>query len=195
MKGLVLAIVGLAALIGLGFYVTGPKHSIVAPTEPEAAMSAVLSQAAENSSPAKTRPIEHLEAKSQPARRVAPPMAAVSASESAITLALDEVIETLLSPQATFEQKQTVWRQIKDVGQMDQAISDLEQKWAGDPRSAALPTELGQAYLKKAGMTQDIREQAILGTKADKTLDDALALDPSNWEARFVKAVGMSYWP
>ena len=41
----------------------------------------------------------------------------------------------------------------------------------------------------------DVREQAILAMKADKTLEAALNLDPSNWEARFIKAVGMSYWP
>src|SRR5215468_3579417 len=31
--------------------------------------------------------------------------------------------------------------------------------------------------------------------KADQTLEAALNLDPSDWEARFTKVAGMSYWP
>jgi cytochrome c-type biogenesis protein CcmH/NrfG len=31
--------------------------------------------------------------------------------------------------------------------------------------------------------------------QADKLFDSALTLDDSNWEARFMKAVAMSYWP
>ncbi len=42
---------------------------------------------------------------------------------------------------------------------------------------------------------QDIREQGILGMKADQSFDAALNSDPANWEARFWKAAAMSYWP
>ena len=51
------------------------------------------------------------------------------------------------------------------------------------------------AYLQKCGTIQDVREQGILAMQADKMFDTALSLDPSNWEARFMKAVAMSYWP
>jgi cytochrome c-type biogenesis protein CcmH/NrfG len=40
-----------------------------------------------------------------------------------------------------------------------------------------------------------VREQGILAMQADKLFDSALSLDSSNWEARFIKAVAMSYWP
>jgi len=49
--------------------------------------------------------------------------------------------------------------------------------------------------MKKCAGMDDVREQAIFAMKADKTLETALKLDPSNWDARFMKAVGMSYWP
>jgi len=35
----------------------------------------------------------------------------------------------------------------------------------------------------------------MFGMKADQTYDAALAADPAHWEARYMKAVGMSYWP
>src|SRR6266850_2211977 len=31
--------------------------------------------------------------------------------------------------------------------------------------------------------------------KADQSFDQALTLDPSNWEARFCKASSLSFWP
>jgi lipoprotein NlpI len=40
-----------------------------------------------------------------------------------------------------------------------------------------------------------VREQGILALQADKQFDTALNLDSSNWEARFMKAVAMYYWP
>ena len=54
---------------------------------------------------------------------------------------------------------------------------------------------LGQAYLNKCGTIKDVREQGILAMKADLTFDTALKVDPKNWDARFTKAVAMSYWP
>src|SRR5262249_385869 len=42
---------------------------------------------------------------------------------------------------------------------------------------------------------QDVREQGILAMQADKVFDTALNLDPANWEARYMKAVALSYWP
>ena len=81
------------------------------------------------------------------------------------------------------------------AGKLDQAIAELEQRVAGDPRVAEYAAALGQAYLKKCGTIQDMREEGILALQADKAFDAALRLDPSNWEARFTKAVAMSYWP
>jgi tetratricopeptide (TPR) repeat protein len=54
---------------------------------------------------------------------------------------------------------------------------------------------LGQAYLQKLGTTQDIRQQSILAMQADQTFDQALTLDPDNWDARFWKAAALTHWP
>ena len=106
-----------------------------------------------------------------------------------------EAVDILVSPQATYEQKRSTWKQLKEAGKLDQAIAELEQRVAADPRSAENAAALGQAYLQKCGTIQDVREQGILAMQADKLFDSALSLDPSNWEARFTKAMALSYWP
>jgi tetratricopeptide (TPR) repeat protein len=109
--------------------------------------------------------------------------------------ALQQALQTLVSQQASFDQKQATWQQLKDSGKLDLAIAELEQHTATSPNSAEYPATLGQAYLQKAGILKDIREQGILGMKADQSFDAALSLDPANWEAGFWKATAMSYWP
>ncbi len=106
-----------------------------------------------------------------------------------------QAIASLVSPQTPFSQKQAAWQQLKDSGKLDQAITHLEQQVTANPKAAEYPATLGQAYLQKAGTIQDLREQGILGMKADQNFEAALALDPANWEARFWRATAMSYWP
>jgi tetratricopeptide (TPR) repeat protein len=108
---------------------------------------------------------------------------------------LSQLVDTLVSPQATYAQKQEAWKQLRQTGKLDQAIAELEQRMANDPRTAEYPAALGQAYLQKCATIQDVREQGILAMQADKVFDTALSLDPANWEARFTKAVALSYWP
>jgi len=108
---------------------------------------------------------------------------------------VNQAIQTLTSPQTSFAQKQVAWQQLGEAGKLDQAINELEQGAAAQPSRAEFPATLGQAYLQKAGAIKDVREQGILGMKADQSFDAALALDPNSWDARFWKATAMSYWP
>jgi tetratricopeptide (TPR) repeat protein len=106
-----------------------------------------------------------------------------------------QTVDTLVSPQVSYEQKRSAWKQLRDGGHLDQAIGELEQRMTADPRGADNAAALGHAYLQKCGTIQDVREQGILAMQADKVFDTALNLDPSNWEARYMKAVALSYWP
>jgi tetratricopeptide (TPR) repeat protein len=109
--------------------------------------------------------------------------------------AVSRAIETLVATNSSYGDKQAALRQLVAAGKLDEAIAALEQKHAAEPLVADFAATLGHAYLKKCGTTQDMREQAILAMQADKLFDTALNLDSSNWEARFTKAVAMSYWP
>lgn len=108
---------------------------------------------------------------------------------------ITRAIDTLLNLESTYGQRQSALRQLIQTGKLDQAIAALEQKRAAEPEVADYAATLGHAYIKKCGATQDVREQATLAMQADKLFDSALSLDVSNWEARFTKAVAMSYWP
>jgi hypothetical protein len=108
---------------------------------------------------------------------------------------VSRALETVLSTNSTYAEKQAAWKQLIQAGKLDDAISALEQKRATDPAVADYAATLGHAYIKKCGVINDMRDQGLLAMSADKLFDTALSLDPSNWEARFTKAVAMSYWP
>jgi tetratricopeptide (TPR) repeat protein len=110
-------------------------------------------------------------------------------------IALEQAVDLLVSSQASYEQKRATWKQLRERGCLDQAIAELEQRRADNPASPDYAAVLGHAYLQKCGTISDVREQGILALQADKLFDTALSLDPANWEARFTKAVALSYWP
>ncbi len=151
-----------------------------------------------------TTPTEVVSANPSPVARPdrAPGVSAAAPQTSSINpLPLDEAtifrrtLDILISPQASFEQKQAAWQQLRQDGKLDQTIAELEQAATNHPTVAEYPAALGQAYLHKCATSQDVREQGILGLKADQSFDAALKLDQSNWEAGFFKAMAMSYWP
>jgi predicted Zn-dependent protease len=115
--------------------------------------------------------------------------------EAAAKLMFKQSMDVLLSAASTHEQRQAAWKQLMDSGQLDQAVTQLRQLMAANPQSAVYPGDLGEAYLKQCSQTTDVREQGILALNADELFDTALNLDPSDWEARYTKAVAMSHWP
>jgi hypothetical protein len=118
-----------------------------------------------------------------------------SASKLSIAAAFSQPLRTLVSSQATYAQKQAAWKELRDSHQLDKAITDLEQAVRADPSMAEYPTALAEGYLQKLTTIDDAREKSVLAIRADQSLDQALKLDPTNWDARFQKAVALSYWP
>jgi tetratricopeptide (TPR) repeat protein len=197
MKQLIYAVLGIAVVGGgIGLYASRQQSPAVPPAQ-MASKSNPGDAAATRQLPPRTVELSGDNSAASPADARPAPVVAAAAPE-ALSPAAREVkrlVDTLVSRQAGLEQKQAAWKKLKDSGQLDQAISDLEQRAAADPKSAEYPAALGQAYLQKSSTLQDLREQGILAMKADQTFDTALQLDPKNWEARFTKAVAMSYWP
>jgi tetratricopeptide (TPR) repeat protein len=195
MKSIILAVFGTGILVGSAYVVHHkqtardaqsnlPNEEVTIPgaSQPQAAIivssSQIHAQATLPPQPAKSNP--------QNAIEIRPRMDAAS---------VNQAVELLVSAHASHEQKQAVWKQLKHNGALDQAISELEHRTAGDPSCPECAAALGQAYLQKCGTISDVREQGILAMQADKVFDSALSLDPANWEARFTKAVALSYWP
>lgn len=132
------------------------------------------------------------------AARVEAPVRAAASRESSARPGLpleNQKLAAICDPQTSFAQRQSLWNDLVAAGKMDWAIEQLEEAVQGPGADPQVTASLGQAYLLKAGSIKDIREQGILGMKADQTFDLALANDPSNWDARYWKATAMSYWP
>src|SRR5207249_4739488 len=79
-----------------------------------------------------------------------------------------QAIDTLVSLQSRYDQKEAAWKKLTDMGQLDQAITELEKRAAEHPRSAEYATVLGHTYIKKCIIVQDQREQSVLAMKADQ---------------------------
>lgn len=199
MKKLLIIVLGIGAAVGIAVGLNRQNPSAAQSGLPAGipatkATDALAGQVAETEEMGSAVPAVHAEvaatAPELPAASTAPGPAAKS-----VNAIFAQAIEALISPQADHEQRKAAWKRLRKSGKLDDAIVELEQRTANDPRSAQNMSALGQAYYKKAGQIEDIREQAILAMKADQTLEAALNLDPSDWEARFTKTAGMSYWP
>ncbi len=201
MKRLIFALLGVSVLAGLVVYIhaRAPQPGATTPSAADAgAAPAIIDESpatqARSSNQEVSAPPPQLPSGTSPATASALPVAA--APNPALDASLvSRTVDTLVSSQAGYLQKRELWKQLRDSGRLDQAIADLEQRTTTQPRVAEFPAALGQAYLQKCATITDVREQGILAMQADKVFDTALSLDPSNWEARFTKAVALSYWP
>jgi tetratricopeptide (TPR) repeat protein len=190
MKYLILIVFGAGILSGSAFYLNRSK-ALVTTVQPAAADDATPS-ATDESQP--TNPTASLEQPPRPAPRQGTTQS-LPFSAPLDKIALGQAVDLLVSSQASYEQKRATWKQLRERGCLDQAIAELEQRRADNPASPDYAAVLGHAYLQKCGTISDVREQGILAMQADKLFDSALSLDPANWEARFTKAVALSYWP
>jgi tetratricopeptide (TPR) repeat protein len=197
MKQLIYAVLGIAVVGGaIGLYASRQPGPAVPPAQ-RVNESNLSKAAGARQLPPRTVELAVASPSAEPVDTRPAPVVAEAAPEAVSPAAreIKRLVDTLVSRQAGFYQKQAAWKKLKDTGKLDEAIAELEQRAANDPQTAEYPAALGQAYLQKSSTLQDMREQGILAMKADQTFDTALQLDPKNWEARFVKAVAMSYWP
>ena len=198
MKRLIIAVVVVGALFtGLAWYATRPCRQAASP--PESVVEATPAppeekpQMVEPAAPPpdlQTQPIT-APVVVKPASNTATP-SVNSVLEASL---VNRTVDTLISAQAGHDQKQDAWKYLANAGKLDQAVTELEKRMSNDPSNAICAAVLGHAYLHKCENIKDVREQGILAMQADKLFDTALSLDPSNWEARFIKAVALSYWP
>jgi tetratricopeptide (TPR) repeat protein len=200
MKRLIFIMIGSVAVIAAclltNHAITAARATAVVPaaTHSSAATPAAIPDS-EAAAPV-VAPIERSHRKTTPPVDPAiPSRAVVAAKPVEAEMAVPEALQTLLSSTTDFETKQAVWDRLRAGGRLGEVIAGLERAVADDPQSADKAAALGEAYYKQAGGTQDVRERALAAMKGDAMLDEALKNDPSNWEARYTKAVGMSYWP
>lgn len=110
-----------------------------------------------------------------------------------------KAVDDLLAAKSGRE-KHEMFAELRKNGQLDAAIAELNRRAADNPKDAGLSTTLGEALLNKVRQLResgdvDNNEMGILAMQADQRFNAALKLDPQNWEAQFVKASSMYYWP
>ena len=124
------------------------------------------------------------------------PEAAVSAAAAA---APEWTAQTLLAqlddPNLDEQSRQELWEKARKAGLTDAMVKELEQRADREPNNPELRLELGKGYLQKVFAAGGGPMAGVWATKADSAFDAALKLDPQHWDARFQKAVSLSFWP
>jgi tetratricopeptide (TPR) repeat protein len=103
--------------------------------------------------------------------------------------------EELLGSKLSRDAKMAKWKAIAAAGGLDEVVAMFEEYAKEHPGSAGAQVELGGAYLQKVFKAGNGPEAGVWATKADKAFDAALAIDDHSWDARFSKAVSLSFWP
>ena len=144
--------VSVGVIGGAMVYFNRRKTAPVPPAEPMA--EAVPTRTPEDSLSAKAATIQQTvpQVPAAAAESVQPPLVSPvlneakpdnSASSTAPT-PFRQAIDILVSPQISFQQRQAAWKQLRDAGELDQALATLKQGATSNPASAEYPTALGE---------------------------------------------------
>jgi hypothetical protein len=199
MKRLIFAMI-CVGVIGGALYMNRQKALPVTPTEPMPEVAP--SQSTEDTQPARLPTVQQTDppASMPPANPIPVPLASPVLNEvkpvnPTTSTPFSRAIDLLVSRQTSFQERQAAWKQLRDAGELDQALATLKQGATNNPSSAEYSMALGEAYVYKLQTIRDFHEMAILALQADQSFNTALGLDPANWEAQFFKASALSRWP
>lgn len=132
------------------------------------------------------RPSESKSLESAPTAKPTASIAAAGASSA---------MERLMAGGLPYDTAQALWKEVADAGKLDELVKMMEERAAARGNDPEAQTQLGLAYLQKVFRVGAGPEAGVWATKADKSFDAALALDDQHWQARFQKAVSLSFWP
>jgi tetratricopeptide (TPR) repeat protein len=106
---------------------------------------------------------------------------------SALTLLADQNLDDVARAE--------LWKKIAKAGLLDAVLADLEAKAKADKQNPAAQVAYAEACIAKIQEVGQSPLAGVYGNRADKAYDAALAADPEHWEARFGKAIALSFWP
>lgn len=104
-------------------------------------------------------------------------------------------MDRILAGGLDWEEAQKLWKEVEAAGQLDELVKLLEERAKSRGNDPDAQTQLGLAYLQKTFRAGGGPEAGLWATKADRAFDAALQADDAHWEARFQKAVSLSFWP
>jgi len=193
----VLSIVIVAAIAGAFIYLNQQKAPPVPAPARETAPGQVETTPQEIVSISKPEPVTPVATTTPtPATAAVPPSAVADSTPNESTNSIRKTVDALL---AARREKAAMLDQLSKQGQLEAVIAELQQRAAANPKDAKIPTTLGEAqlYLVRTlhESNADPDQVGILAMQADQSFNTALKIDPQNWEAQFVKASTMYYWP
>lgn len=118
-----------------------------------------------------------------------------AAKLEAPSLDIDQALAQLHGGDLNQEQRIALWKQITKAGKLEEVIEWFEQFAEENSNDPDAQVEVASAYLQKIFEVGDGPEAGLWANKADAAYDRALALDSEHWDARFSKAVSLSFWP
>jgi tetratricopeptide (TPR) repeat protein len=138
-----------------------------------------------------------------PAKAPQPTSPAASVSPNAkpddAVIAIANAIDRLTSPKTSFGERRKLLGQLRKAGELDEVLAGLKELAADNPGDPTVPIATGEAEMAKirsvAEAGGDETEVAILALQADQSFNQALKIDPTNWEAQFAKADNLSFAP
>jgi len=122
-------------------------------------------------------------------------LVAAETSELPSGLSARGYFDQLLDGDLTGLEAQELWQRARDEGRTDELLALFEERAEEDPNNPEKRVELGEAYLQKIQEVGQGPLAGVFASQADQAFDAALAIDPEHWDARFNKAVALSFWP
>jgi tetratricopeptide (TPR) repeat protein len=107
--------------------------------------------------------------------------------------ALARILE-LRAGDAGYNEIEKLWGELRAAGVMDEVVAEFERYAELHPDDPEAQVMLGNAYIQRLQSASG-SEAGAWAIKADGAYTAALELDDHNWEARFSKAVSLSFWP
>ena len=122
-------------------------------------------------------------------------LAMAAADDAARARRVEGAFQELLAGGLSQEQELELWAKIADEGLTDELVAAFEARAEREPNDPDVRVELGEAYLQKVFEAGSGPMAGVWAMKADGAFDAALTLDENHWDARFNKAISLSFWP
>ncbi|MGQ0551618.1 MAG: tetratricopeptide repeat protein [Planctomycetota bacterium] len=108
---------------------------------------------------------------------------------------LDAVLEQLRDDELDQDAKQALWNSLREAGLLDEAVAVLEALAKARPHDPEAQVDYAEVCIQKIFEVGGGIQAGPWAMRADQAYDVALAADPEHWEARFSKAISLSFWP
>ena len=108
---------------------------------------------------------------------------------------LDTLLSSIRSGGFSSEGAFALMERARALGGLDEALKEMEAYAAANATDPAVLVNLGLAYSSKLLSVPEGPERGGWAMKALQSFENALKVDPDNWDARYHKAFNLSQWP